>query len=497
MKRDAPLAWLLLSGGFLLLATWLAGCTAESAGQRAAPRPNIVVVLADDLGVGDLGSYNAASKIPTPHLDALAAEGMRFTDAHTPSSVCTPTRYGLLTGRYAWRTRLKKGVLWGYSPSLIDTQRTTVASFLKQHGYHTAAIGKWHLGLGRKDSTDYAEPLRPGPNQLGFDYFYGIPASLDMIPYVYVENERVVELPTDTTGGSTRQWKGGGGFWRAGPIAPGFEHREVLPRITEKAVGYIEQQARREAGTPFFLYFPLSAPHTPWLPAQAFRGTSEAGPYGDFAVQVDHSIGQIIKALDRLTLAGNTLLIVTSDNGAHWPRRQIQKYKHQANGRWRGQKADIWEGGHRVPFIARWPGQIPAGTASDETLCLTDLLATSAAALGAELPPTAGPDSYNMLPAMLGTDDERPLREATVHHSLDGLFAIRQGPWKLIEGRGSGGFTAPARRAVSAGDPQGQLYHLADDPGETNNLYVEQPEIVRRLQALLDRYRKTGRSRPE
>ena len=461
----------------------------------AAPeQPNIIFLMADDMGYGDPSCYNDQSKVPTPNINRLAAEGMRFTDAHTPSSVCTPTRYGVLTGRYAWRSRLKSGVLWGYSPALIEPNRMTVASLLKSQGYHTACIGKWHLGLGDREKTDYAQPLRPGPTSVGFDYFYGIPASLDMDPYVYVENDRAVEQPTETVAASKQRRAGGGGFWRAGPVAPGFRHIDVLPVITDKAVGYLEQRAKSPE-QPFFLYFPLSAPHTPWLPTDEFAGKSGAGPYGDFAAQVDHTIGQVLAALDRLKLADNTLIVVTSDNGAHWLDSDKKQYGHLANRPWRGQKADVWEGGHRVPFVVRWPGKIKPGTTCDQTTCHTDFLATCAELVGAELPRNAGEDSFSMLPAYLGTDRGKAIRTATVHHSLSGVFCIRQGDWKLIAGLGSGGFTNPKTIKPKPGEAFGQLYNLADDPAESNNLYLERPQIVARLTTLLEKYKTEGRSR--
>ena len=451
--------------------------------------------MADDMGYGDLGCYNKASKTPTPAMDSLAAEGVRLTDAHSPSAVCSPTRYGVLTGRYSWRTRMKRGVLGGYSRALIDPSRVTVASFLKRHGYATACVGKWHLGLGAAAKTDYTKPLTPGPNSLGFDYFYGIPASLDMTPYVFVKNERVVALPTEKIAGSGMRRKGGGGFWRGGGIAPGFRHIDVLPVCTKEAVKFIQGQADRAAAAPFFLYFPLSAPHTPWMPTKEFVGKSGAGPYGDFTAQVDWTVGQVVEALRKTKQLDNTLLIVTSDNGAHWLPSDIKKYGHRANGRLRGQKADIHEGGHRVPFIARWPGKIKPGTTSDQTVCHTDLLATVAAVIGEKLPKGAGPDSYNILPALLGEAKDIPIREATVHHSANGMFAIRQGPWKLILGRGSGGFTAPRVVKPKPGEPKGQLYHLGDDPGEKKNVYLENPQVVKRLSALLKRYRTEGHSK--
>jgi len=468
-------------------------CASEVA--QAKELPNIIFIMADDLGYGDPGCYNPDSKIPTPRLDRLAAEGIRFTDVHSPSAVCTPTRYGVLTGRYAWRTRLEKWVLYGYSPCLVDTERLTVASLLKKHGYATACVGKWHLGLGTAEKTDYAQPLRPGPNVLGFDYFYGIPASLDMEPYVYVKNETTVEPPTKTIEASKQRRHGGEGFWRGGPIAPGFRHGEVLPTLAAEAIGYIEGRASKAKDQPFFLYFPLTAPHTPWLPALAFQDKSGAGPYGDFVMNVDWIIGTVLDALVRTKLVDRTLVIVTSDNGAHWTKGDIAKYGHRANAHLRGQKADIWEGGHRVPFIARWPGRIKPGTTSDQLTCLADLLATTAAIVGETLPAAAGEDSYNMLPALLGEPSKGPTREVIVHHSGDGMFAIRQGPWKLIVGGGSGGFTPPRRIEPKPGEPAAQLYNLRDDPSEEKNLYAAHPDIVKRLTALLEKYRAEGRSR--
>ncbi len=472
------------------------GSACRGAGRDAANRelPNIVVILADDMGYGDPGSYNPASRIPTPNIDRLAGEGMRFTDAHSPSAVCTPTRYGLLTGRYAWRTRLKSGVLVGYSSALIEEGRLTLASLLQHSGYATAAVGKWHLGLGSVEPTDYEQPLRPGPNAVGFDYFFGIPASLDMAPYVYVENEALVEPPTDSVEASVERRQGGNGFWRAGPIAPGFRHIDVVPALTGEAVDFIQRQ--QGSGSPFFLYLPFSAPHTPWLPTEEFAGRSGAGPYGDFAVQVDSAIGSVLGALVSTSVVDDTLVIVTSDNGAHWLESDIQQHGHRANGELRGQKADIWEGGHRVPFIASWPGRIAAGSSSDETITHTDLLATVADIVGATLPPGAGEDSYSVLPALLGEPLDAPLREATVHHSHRGLFAIRQGPWKLILGLGSGGFTEPISVEPAVGEPPGQLYNLDEDPGEATDLYATHPDVVARLGALLEKYRQSGRSAP-
>jgi arylsulfatase A-like enzyme len=478
--------------GFALALLFLASVPSSAQPARAARQSNIVVILADDLGYGDLRSYNPASKIPTPHLDRLAADGMRLTDAHSPSGVCTPTRYGLLTGRYAWRTRLTRGVLNGYSPLLIERGRLTLASLVRQRGYATAAIGKWHLGFGTTEPADFRQPLEPGPNSIGFDYFFGIAASLDMPPYVFVENKAVTAAPTGTIASSGMRRRGGNGYWREGAIAPGFTHEGVLPALTERAVSFIERQS---PGKPFLLYLPLNAPHTPWMPTAEFRGKSGADYYGDFVVQVDAAVARILDALDRSNASDNTLVIFTSDNGAHWLPTDIERWGHRANHGLRGQKADIWEGGHRVPFIARWPGRIQAGSTRNDLVCLTDLFATLAAIVDVPLPRDAAEDSYNLLPVLLGDQPQAPIREAIVHHSIDGTFAFRQGPWKLALALGSRGFSEPRNVVPKPGEAEGQLYNLEDDPGEQHNLWLQKPEIVARLTALLHKYRTEGRSR--
>ncbi|MGB0768402.1 MAG: sulfatase family protein [Phycisphaeraceae bacterium] len=475
-------------------------------------RPNVIVILCDDLGQGDPGCYNPASKIPTPSMDRLAKEGMRFTDAHTPSSVCTPTRYSTLTGRYAWRTRLKKGVLWnGWAQALIEEDRPTIASMLEPFGYHSAAIGKWHLGWNWQskndrpitenyhpaDAVDYSKSVTRGPLTLGFDHSYLIPASLDMAPYLYLVDDLAQQAPTDFTKGSKHRRQGGGGFWRKGPMQPGFDFYGFLPATTEAAVAYIDQRAAANRAAdkdqPFFLYFPLPAPHTPWTPSTEFQGDTEVGWYGDFVAQTDWSLGRVMAALDRNGIADNTLIVFTSDNGSHWPVGDIAKWGHDANNGWRGQKADIHEAGHRVPLLVRWPAAIQAGTVSDQTVCLTDLYATVAQIVGHTLQDNEGEDSVSLMPIFKGID--RPVREATVHHSLRGMFALRKGDWKLIQGLGSGGFTKIDTKADQAAGYQGQLFNLRDDPQETNNLWKDKPEIVAELSALLDRYKAEGRSR--
>lgn len=468
--------------------TFLGSLAAASLAPAAPSRPNIVYVLADDLGWGDLACYNKQSAVPMPNANRLASEGVRFTDMHSGSAVCTPTRYGILTGRYAWRTRLKNGVLWGYSPNLIEKGRLTVPALLKQQGYYTAGVGKWHLGLGTQEKCDYSQPLNPNPTTHGFDYYYGIPASLDMDPYLYFENGRAVEQPTAHTEGKNDPR---GVFWRPGPIAPGFKVEDCLPHLTRKALAVLKERAK-EPAKPFFLYFPLTGPHTPWLPTADWRGKSKAGDYGDFAAQVDDVLGQVLRALEENGQAKNTLVIFTSDNGAHWTPQDKEKFAHRPNAAWKGQKADIADGGHRVPFLARWPGVIKAGSVANDLHCLTDMMATVAEMMGARLPEGAGEDSYSLLPALQG---KRGTRDTIVHHSVEGLFAIRQKEWKLVLGRGSGGFSDPKKITPQPGQPLGELYNMDDDPGETRNLWASRTDIVRKLTALLEKYKAQGHSR--
>lgn len=465
--------------------------------------PNIVYILADDMGYGDVTCLNPESRIPTPHMDRLAAEGVVFTDAHSGSAVCTPTRYGILTGRYCWRTRLQKGVLWGYSSPLIPPERETVASFLKAHGYATACVGKWHLGLGWRDSegrmtekeddVDYSRSIFGGPCDLGFDYFFGIPASLDMIPYVYVENDRIVAPPTETIGGTE-----GYEFYRAGPIAPGFRHDKVLTVCTDKAVQFINAHVQANPNQPFFLYFPLSAPHTPILPSSEFQGKSAAGPYGDFVHQCDFAVSEVMVALERLGKTENTLFIVTSDNGCS-PMADfddLAKRGHFPSFVYRGYKADIYEGGHRIPFIARWPKKIAAGRTCSNTICLTDLMATTADILGEQLSDEIAEDSMSLLPDFLGTA-RAPVREAIVHHSINGSFSIRRKQWKLELCPGSGGWSYPQpEKARELGLPEIQLYDLSTDIGEKNNVFDSHPEVAGELLNLLREYVARGRSTP-
>jgi arylsulfatase A len=488
-----------------LPAVILIGLTCSAAnGTEPAGRPNIVVILADDLGIGDPGCYNRESKIRTPNIDRIAREGMRFSDVHSASSVCTPTRYAILTGRYAWRTRMKTGVLQGYSRALISPGLPTLPSLLHEAGYVTAGFGKWHLGFQdfdagrseREQPVDYARPLRPGPATIGFDEFFGIPASLDMPPYLFVEKDHPVEMPTATIGDSGDTKNARGPFWRGGAIAPSFRHADVLPRLTERAVAFLDRQVKSEPHKPFFLYFALTAPHTPYLPSHDFRGQSGAGDYGDFVSMVDASVGEVLAVLDRNRLTEETFVIMTSDNGARWTPEEIRQFGHRSNLNNRGQKSDIFEGGHRIPFLVRWPGKVRPGSTSDELGCLVDLMATCAAVAGVPLPASAAEDSFSLLPAILSKSLDPPIRDAVVHHSGSGMFAIRSGDWKLVLGLGSGGFTRPAFIKPKPGEPAGQLYNLATDRQETTNVYAQRPEIVRSLKEKLQNIQRAGHSRP-
>lgn len=480
----------------------------------AAEKPNIVVILADDLGTGDVRCLNPQGKIATPNLDRLAAAGMIFTDAHSASAVCTPTRYALLTGRYCWRSKLQSGVLGGLSPRLIESNRPTVASLLKEQGYRTGCVGKWHVGMdwellpGKKVSdlniepreqvfnVDYTKPIKNGPNAVGFDYFYGIAASLDMVPYAYIENDRLTAKPTEdrsflmrpeTPKRSTRQ----------GPTVPGFEAHDVLPTLTAKANAFLTECAAKPT-TPFFLYVPLASPHTPIAPSKEWQGKSGLGSYADFVAQTDDAVGKLLATLEKLKLAENTLVIFTSDNGCspEADYSDLLKKGHNPSGSYRGHKADIYEGGHRVPFIVRWPGVVKAGRTSTQLLCLSDLLRTCAEIAGAKVPDAAGEDSFSFVPVLKEKAGEGG-RTSLVNHSINGSFAIRDGDWKLCLCPGSGGWSAPRPGRDDASKlPTMQLFNLKDDLGETKNLVAEEPKIVERLAKLLEQHVAEGRSTP-
>lgn len=472
--------------------------------------PNVVVILTDDLGYGDVGAYNPNSKIPTPNLDRIADEGMRFTDAHSPDGVCTPSRYGLLTGRYAWRTRLKRGVLTGSSAPLIDVDRLTLADMLQSKGYLTGLVGKWHLGIrwSLKDSSspqtvdnvDWFQPFEDGPNQHGFTYSFGWSPPA----WTFHENGHVLARPTMPFDLTHLPAYLIGPNNNRGTKAPGFEFERMLPRLTEEAVGFVTRSAA--SGKPWFLYFTPMVPHRPVVPNKDFSGRSAAGLYGDFVAELDWSVGEILAAIDRAGQDRDTLLIFTSDNGPEVDAyRRMLEFRHASMGNLRGVKRDVWEGGHRVPFLARWPDRIPAGSVESEVICLTDIMATVASIVEFPLPDNAGEDSYDISEVLLGTPREIPVREATVHHGSRGWFGLRQRDWTLIDhstgDSNSGGRNAePAwfrqeRRVVEHDQPV-ELYNLREDPAQTTNRAQDAPERVQSMQGLLERYIREGRSVP-
>ncbi len=484
---------------------------------------NIIYILADDMGYGDVGCYNPSSKITTPNMDRLAREGVRCTDAHSPSSVCTPSRYGILTGRYCWRTPLKKGVLFNYEHPLIEPEQMTVASMLKQRGYDTACIGKWHLGLGWQvkdglrvnfneplpwgaldpdpaveNAIDFRKPITGGPTELGFDWFFGTSGcSTAQPPYGFIENDRFLRPEVS-------YYENPVYMARHGAMSPGWLHEEADTIFTEKAVSYIASHTREKPDTQFFLYLAASAPHEPCaeetVPAFA-RNRSKAGPRGDLVWLFDWMVGQVTEAVEACGIADETLIIVTSDNGAlpgnavmERGEQIFQKHDHSSCGAWRGYKSHILEGGHRVPMIARWPGNIPPGTVCNELMCLGDLMATAADVAGATLPENAGEDSYSMAPALCGKQGSQPVREALIHHSLLGVFSIRKGDWKVVfDTKSSGGTIPPIGEEPIPGTP-GQVYNLAQDPREDKDLWSERQDIVKEFTELFKRYLDSGRS---
>jgi len=478
-------AWTLLAVFFVLpvIGTSMAA---------AADRPNIVVILADDLGYGSLNSYGAdESHVRTPNIDRLAEQGRRFTDANTPSSVCSPTRYGLLTGRYDWRTNQKHGVVNTTDPLHIDTSRSTIASLLKSKGYRTAAIGKWHLGYGTK-KADFTKPLTPGPLDIGFDYHFAVPQNHGDASGVYIRNRQVVGLRSDQ---SVPAGKSPYGRDFMGIDAPQRVDENVMEELTTDAVKWLEEQ---DADTPFFLYFAPVAIHFPYTPSARTKGDSGTGLYGDWIHELDLSVGRILDTIDRMKTAKETLVIFTSDNGGvlmtEGQRPEAEAYRAglRPNGHWRGRKHSIYEGGFRVPFLVRWPGRVEPGTVCDETINLVDMYATLARLIDQPISPNSAvaEDSFNVLPAILGTPHEEPLRPSMIIHSPNGNFAIRRGPWKYIEGQASPTLRRPSQRA----ELHAQLYNLQGDPGEQKNVIDEHPEIVKRLASLLEEQRKSGRS---
>lgn len=497
-------------------------------------KPNVILLFADDLGIGDVSCFNPESKIQTPHIDELARRGMRFTDSHATSAVCTPSRYGLLTGRYNWRSRLKQGVLMGEGEPLIEPERMTVANVFRQAGYYTACIGKWHLGMGwqkldeaddnlygvpeeiaawkeaRRQAAasggrpktvldtvrvDFTKPVLSGPRSYGFDYFYGLNASLDQPPYTYIENEMVTRIPDHLSGtwpldrnGPTMQQQ-----WQRGPAASGFHPKDVLPHLQSKVLDLIEEHA----GEPFFLYYPTPAVHGPLLPLPEFEGKSGLNPYADVVLQLDDMVGQITAKLKEQGIWENTIFIFTSDNGcsgiADYP--LLRERGHDPSGGYRGKKTDIWEGGHREPTIISWPEKFADSSVCDKMVCHSDFFRTFAQLLDVPVPDNAGEDSVSILPLLDG--GMQPVRASMVHHSGGGRFSIREGAWKLELCPDNGcGMGVSVPEPTCAPDMPYQLYDLSSDPGEKANVAAKHPDMVAHMKDELLQIIQQGRSTP-
>ena len=522
MKRSYRL--LILSHSIFLttVAFLIASFSSLTLSAEKGP-PNILFILADDLGYGDVGCYNPKSKVPTPHLDQLALDGIRFTDAHSPSTVCTPTRYSVLTGRMAFRTGMR-GVFTGAGgPCMIEEGRMTIGGMLQERGYKTALFGKWHVGMTFYDKggnpinkngleavkrIDYSRVIPDAPVHRGFDFFYGSVCcpTTDWL-YAFIEGDRIPVPPTKIIDRAPLPKHPYSQDNRPGMIAPGYKMEEIDLQFLDKSLAFLDQHAKTKEKAPFFLFHSTQAVHLPSFPADQFKGKTKAGPHGDFIFELDHIVGELLGALDKHGVTDNTVVIFSSDNGPEVPTVLSMRNDHKHDGArpWRGVKRDNWEGGHRVPFIARWPGKIKPGSTSAQTLCLTDLMATCAAITGAKIPEKAGEDSVNMLSALLSEDQGKPIRKYTLHQTISLALAIRRGPWKYLDHKGSGGnnYTRAGRWGMKqyivpekAPQALGQLYNLNSDPRETENLYYKNPEIVKELKEKLEQFKKSGRSAP-
>lgn len=485
-------------------------------------KPNIIYILADDMGYGDMGCNNPDCKIPTPNMDRLAGQGMRFTDAHAGSSVCTPSRYAVMTGRYAWRSRLKSGIVWQWDAALIEPERPTVATLLRDQGYRTACLGKWHLGwdwstldgthpndslpFGKYNSEqryrfgmeniDFSKRIGGGPVDCGFDSYFGIDVP-NFPPYAWFEDDHLVDPPTEE--------KSPAMYGHSGAACHDWKMERMIPEFTRRAVEFVTDQAASQKATqsvPYFLYFPLTAPHSPIVPNKEFQGKSGIGSYGDFVCEVDWVIGQVMDALDRTGTRDNTLLIFTSDNGPETKTTddegvydRARQHRHFSMGNLRGIKRDVWEGGHRVPFIASWPALVPAGTCCNQLVELGDLMATCAEINDVDSPDEVGEDSISILPLLRGNMD-KPVREMAIHHSCSGRFAIRKGDWVFIDAPSGDDNKEPdwfkSERGYTPHDCPGELFNLNKDSSECLNCYSEYPEKVAELSRILRDIKVSG-----
>lgn len=490
-----------------ITAALVLAASAHGAEQR---NPNIIILYADDLGYGDLGCFNAQSKIPTPNLDQLAREGMRFTDAHSSSGICTPSRYALLTGRHHWRDF--HGIVNAFGTSVFKPGRLTLPEMLKAKGYATAAIGKWHLGWdwdairkpdakgnkNRPDDFDWSKSIPGGPLAHGFDHYFG-DTVINFPPYCWIEDDKVVKAPDTMM--DTAKWKAikeGGWECRPGPMITGWDPYQNIPETTRRGVQYIHVQ--KDSAKPFFLYFAYPSPHAPIIPNDEFDGKSKAGPFGDFVNETDHSIGQLLKALKDSGQADNTIVIFSADNGPEkYAYARDEKFGHWSSYPLRGLKRDIYEGGHRVPAIIKWPGVTKAGVVCNALVSQIDIMGTLAAALGYELPATAAEDSHNLLPLLKG--EVKAVRATHVHNTKEDHYAIRNGEWVLIDAR-TGYVSGPNkqwedRHGYTSGDKSPvELYNLTSDLAQKHNLAAKYPEKVAELKALLKKIREQGHSAP-
>lgn len=502
----------------VLILLGFSACQNQVKQAEQSQKPNIVILYADDMGYGDMSCQNPNSKIQTPNLDKLATEGMRFTDAHSSSGICSPSRFALLTGIYHWRRQ--HGIIGALGqPDFFREGDLTMPQMLKNNGYKTAAIGKWHLGwdwesvkteagknfegkiANQPAHYDWSKEIPGGPLDRGFDTYFG-DGTINFPPYCWVENDRVTEVPSEMLELGKRETKEGNWEFRPGPMVKDWNPYEVLPTLAKKAVEVVNSQSKDE---PFFLYFAFPSPHAPIIPNDEFIGKTQAGGYGDFVYQTDYIVGQVLQALNDKGLDENTIVIFSADNGPEkYAYKRIQNHNHHSMGELRGLKRDTWEGGHRVPFIVKWPGKVKAGTVSEETINQVDIMGTVASAIGAEMPSSAAVDSYNLLPVWKGEQYNSPLREATVQNTFNEQYALRKGDWLLISSFSGEHSKAPDWYYTDNGyirykkdSNEGLLFNLKDDVAQKNNLFEEHPDKVKQMQTLLKEYRESGRSVPQ
>jgi arylsulfatase A-like enzyme len=479
----------------LLILILFCSCGTQISSDKTAEKPNVIIIYTDDLGYGDVSCYNPQSKINTPNIDKLAADGMRFTDAHSPASFCTPSRYSILTGRYCWRSQRTSELQGGYGEPIIKKDELTLGNLFQNNGYSTAAIGKWHVGMKwtlkdenadqDEENIDFESPLRFSPVDQGFDYYFGTSGcTSDDPPFAFIENKTLLGLPLtavkdlQVVGDFNRTTKEL--YYKDVLVAQDWAHEKADTIFTNRAIDFIQKQVKND--TPFFVYLPLSLPHIPWLPAEFVKGTTGDGPRGDLVALADYCVREIVTTLQNLGVEENTIVIFTSDNG---PREGVNG--HQSAGKLRGYKGSIYEGGHRVPFIIKWPGRIAGNAISDELIGQVDLYATMATILGHPLAENEAPDSYDFTPALLGQEYNKPIRETYIHL----YFGVRKGDWKLI-------FDLESIEEVSMNTIVAEeLYNLKDDPAESNNLIDKHPELVEELKSVFIDINNKGYSRPK